>query len=276
MAAVAARTDTAQQADGLGNLVFSITEAIVEATKADKVKPRVRVEDFHGVDGDANELGVELANQISDLLRQSSATSAIHFFYVLDRIAETSSADQPCDEKHPWPDLLVKGSIDELSGRLTLRVTATRTSSTRSIFDRSVSLPMDAAMEASMAKKLTSAGESAAWLRPGYDPDKDPKSTVFKGEPKSEDVTPPSCIDCPPAGYPDGASMAKIQGVITLRVLVSKDGDPLKIVLIDGLPCGLNRSAMEAVAKWKLHPAKASDGTPIEVWQVVEITHQLY
>ena len=127
-----------------------------------------------------------------------------------------------------------------------------------------------------MAKRLTFAGESDAWLRPGYDPDKDPRSKVLKGEPKSEIVTPPSCMYCPRTGYTDGASMAKIQGVITLRVLVSKDGDPLKIVLVDGLPCGLNRSAVDAVAKWKLHPAEASDGTPIEVWQEAEITHQLY
>jgi outer membrane biosynthesis protein TonB len=50
----------------------------------------------------------------------------------------------------------------------------------------------------------------------------------------------------------------------------------LKINLIDGLPGGLNRSAIQAVAKWKLHPAKASDGTPIEVWQEVDITLQPY
>jgi hypothetical protein len=57
MAAAATCTDAAPQADGLGNLVFSITEAIVEATKADKVRPRVRVESFRGLDGDANEAG---------------------------------------------------------------------------------------------------------------------------------------------------------------------------------------------------------------------------
>ena len=78
-----------------------------------------------------------------------------------------------CDEKHPWPDILVKGSIDELAGRLSLRVTANRTSNTYLIFDRIVSLPTDLTMEASMAKRLTPVGESEAWLRPGYDPDKD-------------------------------------------------------------------------------------------------------
>jgi TonB family protein len=277
MAAIATRADAAQQADSLGNLGFSISEAIVEATKADKVKPRVRVETFRGADGDANELGVELANQLSGLLRQSSATSVQGFFYVLDRTSGTSSADnQPCDEGHPWPDILVKGRIDERLGQLSLRVTATRTSSTLPIFDRSVSLQMDPAMEAMMAKRLPSAGDSGVWLRPGYDPDQDPKSKDFKDEPKSENVTPPSCIDCSRAGYTDEASMAKIQGTVTLRLLVSKDGQPLKIVLVDGLPCGMNRRAMEAVARWTLHPARDSRGTPLEVWQEADITFQLY
>lgn len=67
-----------------------------------------------------------------------------------------------------------------------------------------------------------------------------------------------------------------IQGQITLRLLVSTDGDPLRIILVDGLPCALHRSAMEAVAKWKRGPAKSSDGTPIEVWQEVDITLPLY
>ena len=267
----------AQQADTVGNLVFSLSEAIVSATKQDKVNPRVRVENFRALNGDENELGVELANQISDMLRQSSKTTVNAFLHVLDRITDTSTADnEPCDDAHPWPEILVKGSIDELAGQLSLRVTATRTSSSVPLFDRSIALPMSPAMEASMAKRLTPAGESEVWLRPGYDPDKDPKSKVFKGEPESENVTPPSCIYCPRSDYTDDAMKYKIQGTVTLRLLVGKDGEPLEIVLADGLPCGMSHSAIQAVAQWRLHPAKDSDGTPIEVWRTVEVTSQLY
>ena len=220
---------------------------------------------------------MELANEISELLRQSSGTTVNAFFHVLDRITDTSAANnQPCDDAHPWPEILVKGSIDELAGQLNLRVTATRTSSMLPLFDRSIPLPMSPAMEASSAKRLTPATGSEVWLRPGYDPDKDAKSEVFRPEPKGENFTLPSCIDCPRSDDTDEALKQHIQGTVTLRVLVSKEGEPLKIVLVDGLPCGMSRRAMEAVARWRLHPAKDSNGAPIEVWQTVEVTSQLY
>jgi hypothetical protein len=278
LAAIPAGTPFAQQSDGVGNLVFSLNEAIIDVTKTDKTKPRVRVESFRDLDGDTNALGVELANQVSDLLRQASATSVHNFFYVLDRISDTSpdAYNQPCDEKHTWPNILVNGSIDELAGRLSLRVTANRTSNTVPIFDRIVLLPMDPTMESAMAKRLIPVGESEVWLRPGYDPDKDIESKASRGDPKAERITPPSCVYCPRTDYTDGALKAQIQGEITMRMLVSKHGDPLKIVVVQGLPCGLNRAALETVGRWSLNPAKSSDGNPVEVWQQLEITLQLY
>jgi hypothetical protein len=57
---------------------------------------------------------------------------------------------------------------------------------------------------------------------------------------------------------------------------VRKEGDPLKIVVLKGLSCGLSQSAMAAVAGWKLKPATTADGTPMAVWQQIEVTFQLY
>ena len=277
MAPIAARTSAAPQTDSLGNLAFSLGESIVDATKADEIKPRIRVENFRELDGGANELGVELANQVSDLLRQSSTTSLRSFFYVLDRISDPSpdAYNQPCDEKHRWPDILVKGSTDELAGQLSVRVTANRTSNGSLIFDRTVSLPNDPAVEAARSKRLSAPSEADIWLQPGYDPDKD-EELKAPSRRRTESFTPPSCIYCPRVEYVEGAAKAQIQGEILMRVLVGKNGEPLKIVVVQGLPCGMNRAALKAVGSWRLHPAKASDGTPIEVWQEVTITYQFY
>ncbi|HUJ48971.1 MAG TPA: energy transducer TonB [Bryobacteraceae bacterium] len=38
----------------------------------------------------------------------------------------------------------------------------------------------------------------------------------------------------------------------------------------------MNQAALQSVAKWKLVPAKAPDGKPVEVWQEVELNFQLY
>jgi len=102
------------------------------------------------------------------------------------------------------------------------------------------------------------------------------RSKACQGDSKAEHFTSPSCVDCPRTDYTDGALKAQIQGEITMRMLVSKHGDPLKIVVLQGLLCGLNRKALETVRTWRLNPAKTSDGSPIEVWRKLEITLQLY
>jgi Gram-negative bacterial TonB protein C-terminal len=263
--------------DDLGNVVFSLTEAIIDSTKASTTKPTVRVQDFQGPRGDASQLDIELANQVSDLLRQASSTSVHDFFLVLGRLAGASSVDeQPCDSEHPWPDILVNGDMDEVDGRLVLRLRANWAGRTQFIFDRRISLPMDSAKEALLAKRLPPVGESQIWVRQGYVTSDERESMAAQVYQKADDFTPPRCIRCQRTAYTDGASLAKVQGTITMMMLLSRDGDPLKLVVLQGLPCGLNQAAMKSVATWQLTPAKAAYGTPVEIWQEVELTFQLF
>jgi hypothetical protein len=266
------------QQDDLGNLVFSLTEAIIDSSKASTSKPVVRVYDFRDLHGNINELGVVLADQVSDSLAQASKTPTRSFFQVQDRISRTSPSyhDPTCDEKHAWRDILVTGDIDELAGNLSLRVAATPVGSQRPIFERLVTLPESAAMAASFAKQLPQADLPSTWVRPGYVPNADEEAKAAKVDPKAKGFAGPSCGYCPRADYSDAAEKAKLQGLITLKVLFGKEGEALKITVLDGLPCGMNQKAVETVANWQLHPAKAPDGTPVAVWQEVELTFQLY
>jgi TonB family protein len=266
------------QQDDLGNLVFSLAEAIIDSSKASTRKPVVRVYDFRDLHGNINELGVVLADQVSQSLNEASKTPTRTFFQVQDRISRTSASydDQACDEKHPWPDILVTGDLDELAGNLTLRVAATPAGSHRPIFERLITLPESAAVAASFAKQLPQAGLPSTWVRLGYVPNADEEAKAARVDPKVKGFTVPSCDYCPRADYSDAAMKAKIQGIVTLKVLFGKQGEALKITVLDGLPCGMNQKAVETVANWQLHPAKAPDGTPVAVWQEVEITFQLY
>jgi hypothetical protein len=266
------------QQDDLGNLVSSLAAAIIDTTKASTTKPVVRVDDFRDLHGNVNELGVVLADQVSQSLAEDSKTPTGSFFQMQDRISRTSSSyyDQVCDEKHRWPDILVTGDIDELAGNLTLRVAAAPPASNRSIFERLITLPESAAMAASFAKQLPQAGLPSTWVRPGYVPNADEEAKAARVDPKVKGFTVPSCDYCPRADYSDDATKAKIQGLVELKVLFGKQGEALKITVLDGLPCGLNEKAVETVANWQLHPAKAPDGTPVAVWQEVELTFQLY
>jgi outer membrane biosynthesis protein TonB len=131
-------------------------------------------------------------------------------------------------------------------------------------------------MAASFAKQLPQAGLASTWVRPGYVPNADEEAKAARVDPKVKGFAGPSCDYCPRADYSDDATKAKVQGLVELKVLFGKEGEALKITVLDGLPCGLNQKAVETVANWQLHPAKAPDGTPVAVWENVEVTFQLY
>jgi TonB family protein len=268
-----------QQDDDIGNLAFSIAEAVIETTKTSVSKPTIRVEDFRQTNGSANLLGVALANQVSNQLSQLSKTSVRYFFFVADRPSngQVSFANQPCDSQHPWPSMLVTADMDEVDGRLVLRVRVIRVSSSQSAFDRRISLPMDSSMKAEFATVLRVEPQpSDVWVNPSYVASEEEESKAAQVDQKAGGYQAPKCVRCGPAQYTDGALAAKIQGTITLRMLVSRDGDPLKLFVVEGLPCGLNQAALRSVANWKLVPAKAPDGKPVEVWQEAEVTFQSY
>ena len=228
----------AQQSDDIGNLVFSIAETLIDATKASETKPTIRVEDFRRTNGPATQLGVALANQVSDQLLQLSRTSVRYFFFVADRpsIATAESTGQPCDSQHPWPSILVRGDMDEVDGKLVLRVRVIRASGSQSLLDRRISLPMDSSMEAEFAKVLRVEPQPPdVWVRPGYALTEDEESKAAHVDEKAEGYQAPRCVSCGSVRETEGAVAAKLQGTMTLKMLVSRDGDPLKLFVVEGL-----------------------------------------
>jgi len=61
---------------------------------------------------------------------------------------------------------------------------------------------------------------------------------------------------------------------VWLRVFVAKDGSVKKPSVISGDPI-LAKSSLDAVRRWKYQPT-LSDGKPVEVESVVEITFTIY
>jgi len=64
--------------------------------------------------------------------------------------------------------------------------------------------------------------------------------------------------------YPEFARDAQIQGVVTLHVLVGKDGRVKNVKVIKGVT-GLNDAAVDAIKKWVFKPA-LSNNKPVAVW----------
>lgn len=59
-------------------------------------------------------------------------------------------------------------------------------------------------------------------------------------------------------------------------MVISADGFPAKITVVQGLPCGLTQSAVESVKRWRFQPARDSDGKPVQVLEEIEVTFHLY
>lgn len=91
----------------------------------------------------------------------------------------------------------------------------------------------------------------------------------------SKGITVPLRTYSPAPDYSKEARRRKIEGVVTLDVVVTSAGKTTQIRVLQGRGYGLDEKAMEAVSKWKFQPA-TKDGTPVSVEIAVEISFRLY
>ena len=83
-------------------------------------------------------------------------------------------------------------------------------------------------------------------------PSRQPPSVVKRG---ARDL-PPDYLNNPPPLYPESSRLAREEGVVVIRVLVSSSGSVSRssVASSSGHPA-LDRSALEAVSHWKFRPA---------------------
>ncbi len=275
------------QAPDFDAIASRAADAILALSRGLVVKPSVVVSDFVETHGGSNAMGAELARRFSKSLAKNARD-----FVVADpnsefdtssasRLPSPSAADAAvnCAAGKPKPTFVVEGYMDQLQDRVVIRIKATRTEDNKAIFDERVTVPLTPELQALETKPTSVAekpsGENGpAWVRPGFH-----IADNGAGVPSMDSVsnyTPPRCLECARADYPDSAMAAKIEGMVSLRVLIDATGRPAEIIVLKGLPCGLNERAVETVATWKLDPAKGPDGKPMAVWQDIKLNFQLF
>ena len=89
-------------------------------------------------------------------------------------------------------------------------------------------------------------------------------------------VTQVVCRYCPDPLYSDEARKAKLQGHVTLRVLVGADGRVRDVQLVHGLGLGLDENAIHAVRGWQFVPAKDAARRPVATWITIETVFRLF
>lgn len=89
-------------------------------------------------------------------------------------------------------------------------------------------------------------------------------------------VSQPACLYCPEPPYTDEARKAKLQGNVTLRVLIGADGRAARIQLVQGLGLGLDEQALQAVRSWRFVPARDARRQSVPTWVTIETRFQLF
>jgi len=92
----------------------------------------------------------------------------------------------------------------------------------------------------------------------------------------SRGVSLPTCFICPYPIYTDEARKTKIQGTVTLRVLVGADGRASDIRVVRGIGFGLDERAAQTVRGWKFKPARDASQHPVTAWITVEAVFRLF
>jgi len=89
-------------------------------------------------------------------------------------------------------------------------------------------------------------------------------------------TTSPTCAYCPDPQYTDEAREAKLQGKVTLQVLVGADGRALQIRVVQGIGLGLDERAAQAIRGWKFVPAHDTARRAVPAWVTVEAVFRLF
>lgn len=109
---------------------------------------------------------------------------------------------------------------------------------------------------------------------PAASPPSAPRSSP---PPPSPAAVPPEDLDRQPQlktttrpAYPQGARRAGIGGIVLVRVLVSANGDPLRVEIARGVQPDLDQAAVAAVRQWRFEPGTQA-GRAVVAWMSVAV-----
>jgi TonB family protein len=110
-------------------------------------------------------------------------------------------------------------------------------------------------------------------LRADFDASPSGAAVYFAG---LDGILVPRCLFCPSPQYPVGQGSRSLEGDVVLSVLVTIDGKPDQIRLVQTLGPAFDRAAMEDVRSWRFEPGKDSDGNSVPVRVPVQVTFKIH
>ncbi|MDR3765081.1 MAG: energy transducer TonB [Acidobacteriota bacterium] len=89
----------------------------------------------------------------------------------------------------------------------------------------------------------------------------------------TDEITPPRLREVATPEYTPEAKKLKIEGQVTLQIVINKKGEVVDAKVVKGIGHGLDENAVAAVKEWRYSPAE-KDGEPIAV--KLEVTVDFY
>jgi TonB family protein len=88
-------------------------------------------------------------------------------------------------------------------------------------------------------------------------------------------LSPVACSYCPEPPYTEEARKAKLQGHVTIAVLVGIDGRAQRFRIVKGLGLGLDQQTVDSIRAWRFTPALDAHHKPVAVWVTIETSFRL-
>lgn len=84
------------------------------------------------------------------------------------------------------------------------------------------------------------------------------------------------CSYCPNPEYTEEARKGKLQGGVTVQVLIGADGTAKRTRIVKGLGMGLDERTIETVRRWRFVPARDAHHRGVPVWVTIETVFRLF
>ena len=275
-------TLTVQQ---IGELRPVVDRVLQRANKADckKGKCTILVTNFTSSDGSTSRLGMELADVVSGQLAAAAVgiqvvdRKRLYEYLEKERIpskelGEENAARWLAIEQSANAALV--GRLDDDGDKLIVTI---------QLLDAHhlVSNPKDHpdALKGPEEKVALTVAEADGQLKPAepfnstpHQPSAEGEATVRAG---THGTTVPTGLYMPTPNYTDSARTARFQGTIVLLVTVCEEGSAMNPRILNGLPFGLNQTALNAVRAWKFRPATL-EGKAVSTQVPIEVTYRLF
>jgi TonB family protein len=261
----------AQQSPELEALAARAAKAIQKSRGKSKEKLAVVVADFSESSRPRNQLGVIFADEFSLALARSASDLDVVDRQFSHRVLQEILPPQPdlrdgdtalCFCQAAGASAVVTGVYKLVGDAVELRVRVWSAAGRKKILEAAAKIPAKQEILQLQAQPAPMAAPPDPYL----------ESLPRAGK---NSYGQPKCLDCPSPIFPDDAAANKRGGTVLLRVGVSAEGRPSRVVVIRGSDCIMNLAAVETVRGWSFVPAPGPDGKPAAVQVIVEVSFRI-